>query len=82
MFRVSGPLPLWKAIALVPGPSEGLLIGVTDEGWELLALAQGLSPLGVHPKRTAKELSELPFKARTLRPLGFQVAPLSRWYNS
>jgi hypothetical protein len=53
-FRVSGPLPLWRTLALVSRSSGGPLVGVTEEGWKLLTLVQGLSPLGVHPQNAAE----------------------------
>jgi hypothetical protein len=54
-FRVGGPLPMWRSLALVSSSSEGPLVGVTEEGWNLLTLVQGLSPLGVHPQKATED---------------------------
>jgi hypothetical protein len=37
----SGPLFAWKMIQIAPG--DDLLVGLTEEGWELLQLLEGLS---------------------------------------
>jgi hypothetical protein len=46
-FAVSGPLPLWRAIAFVTEAGE-LCAGVTDRGWDLLEQMAGLTPAAPH----------------------------------
>ena len=47
MFPVSGPLPLWRAIAFTIKGGE-LCVGVTDLGWDLLKRMSGLAPTAPH----------------------------------
>jgi hypothetical protein len=52
LVPVSGPLPLWRAVAFARVGNE-MKIGVTDKGWELLANTSGLTPEQPHPKAMA-----------------------------
>lgn len=56
-FLVSGPLPLWQAIAFVR-PQHELLVGVTESGWELLNRLDGTEPLSPHPIEAAHSFFE------------------------
>ena len=49
---VSGPLPLWRAMALTSDGNE-LCVGVTDYGWDLLESMAGLTPMAPHPREAA-----------------------------
>jgi hypothetical protein len=53
-YTVTGPLPSWRAIGLTENPDDGLLVGVTDAGWDLLELVKGLSPATPHTQQTAE----------------------------
>jgi len=53
-FRVGGPLALWRTLALIPGHGSTLLTGVTKQGWELLEIADGLTPSLRQPEDRAR----------------------------
>jgi hypothetical protein len=56
-FAVSGPLPLWRAIAFVIEDGE-LCAGVTGRGWDLLGQMAGLTPAAPH----GPEMAEMFFR--------------------
>lgn len=45
---VTGPLPAWRAVALTADDDGEFLVGVTDTGWDLAALAAGVGPAAPH----------------------------------
>jgi hypothetical protein len=52
-FTVSGPLPLWRALAFTTTDSE-LCVGVSDRGWDLLEKVADLTPTAPHSRDAAE----------------------------
>lgn len=54
LHKAAGPLPAWGAIAFFRGDGE-FQVSLTDQGWELLRIVDGLGPEQPHNQRVAKD---------------------------
>lgn len=53
LHKVTGPLPVWRAIAFLKG-AKGLQVSLTKQGWELLKIVDGLGADQPHNRGVAE----------------------------